>query len=261
VVAKQYAGEIEGQGDRQTTEYGIEHRFGKAVYLAGQRDTEMPGQQDQTESWWRVTLPSAQKLPAWAAGSLRLTAFSDGASWGLNQAPAWAVKPVPGLEVGRRNVLIGGKRVDGENAQYACMFGSRLFLQGSYERNPNKPNNANEVDAIRRGLCHLAYTASPKVTLFGRYTDEGKLDGTTAQRMRSIGFIGAFSKEERLQLQMDIIRQSATASTLTGIAYTLEYERAVSADDSLSLKARLNAEEFTKAEDRLRLECSYRKTF
>ncbi|OPZ82890.1 MAG: hypothetical protein BWY76_02542 [bacterium ADurb.Bin429] len=262
VMARRYAGNIEGIGDQQTTEYGAEQRFGKLTLTGGQRETELPDQAEtQEESWWRAALPLAQKLPAWAAGSLRVTLFNDGASWGLNTAPAWSAKPTPGLEVGRRNVLIGGKRVDGEDARYATMLGSRFFLQGSYERNPNKPNNANEVDAVRRGLCHLAFAASPKVTLFARYIDEGTLDGATAARTRSLGFVGAFSKQERLQLQVDLVRRTAQASPLTGVAYTLEYERAMDADNSLALKARLDAKEFTKPEDRLRLECSYRKAF
>jgi len=262
VMARRYAGNIAGVGDQETTEYGAEQRFGALTLTGGQRETELPDQAEtQEESWWRAALPLAQQLPDWATGSLRVTLFSDGASWGGNAAPAWAAKPTPGLEVGRRNVLIGDQRVDGEDARYATMLGRRFFLHGSYERNPNKPNTAAEVEAVRRGLCHLAVAASPTMTLFARYLDEGTLDGATATRTRSLGVIGAFSAQERLQLQMDLVRQTAEASPRTGVAYTLEYARAMDADNSLSLKARLTAKAFCQPDDGLRLECSYRKAF
>lgn len=261
LVAKQYHGNVEGIGAQETTEYGIEQHCNKMTLLAGQRTTATPAKQDQAESWWRLSLPSAQKLPTWAAGSLHATAFADSATWGFNQTPAWALKPAPGATVEQRNVIVAGTLIHGRALQYATMLGSRLFVQGSYEVNPNLPNNANGVDPVQRGLLHVAFIASPTVTLFTRYVDEGKLDGSAGQCTRTLGLIGTLSKVERLQMQMDIIRQSSAATVACGNVYTLEYERALSADDTLTLKARVSGTELVAKADRVRLEGSYQRTF
>lgn len=263
LVAKEYRGEIDGKGGQHTSEYGMEHRLGTVSLLSGRRDIETPGQADQQEGWWRMSLPLAQKLPTWATTSLRATIFSDSATWGFNQAPAWAaLKPTPGVSVDRRHIYVAGKRVDGKSAQYATMICRRLFLQGSFELNPNTAaGNPTAVDAVSRGMVHLAYSAAPTMTFFGRYVDEGRLDGSTGQCTRTLGFIDAISKTERLQMQLDLVSQTTKTTDLGGMVYTLEYECAVNADDSLSLRARLAADDLAKKADRLRLEGTYRKTF
>ncbi len=263
LVAKQYHGEIDGIGGQHTAEYGVEHRLGTLTLLSGTRETETPGQAAQQEGWWRMSLPLAQKLPTWASNSLRATIFADSATWGFNQAPAWAaLKPAPGVTVDRRHVYLAGKRVDGKSAQYATMVGRRLFVQGSFELNPNTtPGAATAVDPVSRGLCHLAYALSPNATLFGRYLDEGKLDGSSGQVTRTLGFIDTISKTERLQMQLDLVNQMTATADLGGMVYTLEYERAVNADDTLSLRARFTADDLAQKANRLRLEGTYRKAF
>lgn len=264
VVYKQYTGGT-AAGDQSMQEYGLEQRLGTVTLQTGERSTERPGKDASAttdEFWWRVAIPMKEALPAWTANALRTSVFQDGATWGFGTAPAWAVKPVHGLTVERTNALLGGKQTDRYAFELATMLDENLFLQTRYDRNPQKAGQPGQLEAMRRGLLYLAYAPQPKAQFFLRYVDEDRTAQQQSEIAYTLGFISQFSAVERLQLQWEERTRSDKGASLTGASYMIEYERTLSAEDSLSLKYRLNAHEFSsKPEDRAKLEVSYRHAF
>ncbi|MHB9132528.1 MAG: hypothetical protein ACYDBB_15775 [Armatimonadota bacterium] len=267
VLIRHFQGDIEDTGAQSTREFGVKHQFGAASIMAGRRYTEQPGKSAQTvqeESWWKLTLPFAGALPAWAINSTRMTVFDDGTIWGINRLPEWLAKqdkPVNGLTISRSNVLFAGKPVDDYHLRMARMVGSRFFMQASYERNPRKLTNLNEIDQVHRGMLHLAYAPKDGLQFFCRFINEARQDTADTLLTRSFGFIGRFSATQRLQIQADALTRTGKAISTSGIAFMGEYERTLNPDDSLLLKCRVTPITFAAPGERVQLEGSYRHTF
>lgn len=264
LVVKQFNGDITGTGEQATTEYGFEQHFGTMALLGGQRYTSLPatgGQTDQQESWWRVNLPFTQKLPEWAANSLRFAVFSDSATWGIAQAPAWATAPVAGVTIDKRDILMNGAAARLYTFQGTAMLGRSVFLQSSYERNPAKQGTPNAIDALSRRLFHVGIQVQPKMQIFGRFISEDRLDMCSWQHTRSLGFIGQLSKTTSLQCQVDSLERRTNAILQSGIAYTFEFARTLNDDDTLVFKYRLSPSAFSTADNHVGLEMNFRRAF
>jgi hypothetical protein len=262
LVLKQLFGEREDIGRIDSTEYGVEQRIGPVRLLIGQRNTEQPGDAlDLEENWWQANWALAKPLPAWAIGSTRQLAFKDSAAWGLAQAPAWVTAPAAGLTVERRSEKTIANGTDVYSASFARMFGSRLFLQTGYERNPRKKDKPNEVDLVEHTLIHLGYAVRPGLLAYARYLRENRPEVKPDLLTRSIGIVGSLSKREKLHLQVDLLTRTTDGKDQWGTGYMAGYERTVNPEDTFSLKYRHLPQEFSTPENRIRLEASYQHSF
>jgi len=262
LVLKQLFGEREDIGRIDTTEYGVEQQIGPVKLLIGQRNTEQPGDApDLQEDWWQANWALAKPLPEWAVNSTRQLAFTDAASWGLAQTPGWVTAPAAGLTLERRSEKAIGNSADVYSARFARMFGSRLFLQSSYERNPRKPDKPNEIDLVERELVHLGFAARPNLLAYVRYLRENRLDAQSDLLTRSIGIVGTLSKYEKLHLQVDLLSRNSGGKEQSGTGYMAGYERRMSDEDTFSLKYRYLLEAFSAPENRVRLEASLQHAF
>lgn len=262
LVVKQLFGERDDTGRVDTREYGIEQQLGPVKLLAGCRNTAQPGNaSNQQENWWRVQWAEGEALPAWAINSTRQIVFSDTATWGLAQPAAWVTKPTAGLTLERREENTIANGADVYTARYSRMLGRSLFLQSSYERNPRKTDNPNEIDPVERELVHLGYAVRPDLQAYARYLRENRLDVQSDLLTRSIGVVGTLSKHEKLHLQVDLLSKTENGKCLTGTGYMVGYQRTLSPENSLSLKYRYLPTEFTTPDNRVRLEASLQRAF
>ncbi|MHB9025070.1 MAG: hypothetical protein ACYC7E_13010 [Armatimonadota bacterium] len=261
VMLKTLSMETDGFGNREVMEYGLEHRFGAASLQVGQRTTAQPDQTALRENWWRIALPGKKALPAWAVNSVRFILFTDSAKWGINQIPAWAAKPEAGLSLRGGRTMVGSKPVDDWSLHYAKMLDDKLLIQVRYEVCPRNTGNVNVVDFVSRGLLNLSYALNPKSQAFARFLSERRLDRDETQDTYSFGFLGQLNKNNRLQLQADLLGRQAGTTDQNGFSYAIEYDRLLNQDDSLVFKYRLRPSEFSTPTDHLQLEASFRRVF
>lgn len=264
---KQMQGEIDGAGTQSLVSYGIEQRIGRALVQGSKLYSETPGKTADTSTphdafLWKCTLPGKTPLPAWVTASLNAAIFEDSASWGFQKTPAWInTRPSSGLDLEKRETSAGGKTADFYALRATGMLSSQLFLHVGYEQNPLKPGSQTESVPGMRQFLHLAYALKPQAQLFGRYTLEKDQAQALRQQTISLGLAGTLSAHDRVQLLIDVQQRALKDASINGNTYRLEYERKVSADDSLVVKMQLQPKDFVAEKDRARVEASYRRTF
>lgn len=266
ITLRQMDGQLEGIGAMRFTEYGVEQHVGKAVFTGSQLHGETPGKDAPVQHdvlLYKLVMPAARPLPAWAAASMRFSVFADGASWGFGALPAWVqpTAPASGLTLEKREVnTAAGKPVNQYTLQAAWMLTPQTCILLGHEDNPFKAGTT-QADLQRRRFVHLGYALKPTMQIFGRFIDEDRKDQAMGTSTWSLGMIGQLSATSRLQVQVDGITRAAAGKSLNGTAYQFEFERTLSADNSLTLKWRLNPSEFATTKFRSQVEAAYKLVF